>query len=74
MILTILIIILLMVSAVTVFLVIMVIVLLRRNSRVKKELVKAKESSTCEEADISTPAPITFSTTGNISYCPVARK
>ena len=61
-----------MVSAGTVFLVIMVIILLRRNSQIKKEVVKAKESSTYEEIDISTPASI--NTAGNISYCPVARK
>jgi heme/copper-type cytochrome/quinol oxidase subunit 2 len=69
---TILIVILIMVSTVTVFLVVVVIVLLRRNSQIKKELVKAKESSTYEEIDISTPASI--GTEGNISYCSVSRK
>jgi preprotein translocase subunit SecY len=61
-----------MVSTVTVFLVIVVIVLLRRNLQIKKELKQAKESSTYEEIDISTPAAI--NTAGNISYCPVSRK
>ena len=68
----ILIVILLIVSAVSVFLIVVVIILLRRYLRIKKELVKAKESSTYEEIDISTPAEI--GTEGNISYCPVSRK
>ena len=70
---TILIVILIMVSSVTVFLVIMVIVLLRRNLQIKKELVKAKESSTYEEIDILAPAS-SIDTAGNISYCPVSKK
>jgi heme/copper-type cytochrome/quinol oxidase subunit 2 len=69
---TVLIVILIVVSAVTVFLVAMVIILLRRNLQIKKELKQAKESSTYEEIDISTPASI--GTEGNISYCPVSRK
>ena len=69
---TILIIILLVVSAVSV-LIIMVIVLLRRNLQIKKELVKAKESSTYEEIDISAPAS-SIDTAENISYCSVSRK
>jgi preprotein translocase subunit SecY len=61
-----------MVSAATVFLVIMVIIFLRRNVQIKKDLKQAKESSTYEEIDISTPASI--NTAGNISYCSVSRK
>ena len=72
-ILTILIVILIMVSAVLVFLIIMVIVLLRRNLQIKKELVKAKESSTYEVIDISAHAS-SIDTAENISYCPVSRK
>ena len=68
----ILIVILFIVSAVSVFLIIMVIVLLRRYLQIKKELIKAKESPTYEEIDISTPAEI--GTEGNISYCPTSRK
>ena len=70
---TILIVILIMVSGVTAFLIIMVIVLLRRNLRIKKELVKAKESSTYEEIGISAP-PSSIDTAGNISYCSVPKK
>ena len=65
---TILIIILLTVSAVSsLIIIIMVIILLRRNLRIKKELVMAKESSTYEEIDISAPAS-SIDTAENISY------
>ena len=66
---------LLVVGASTVSLVVVIVILLRRNARIKKELVKAKESSTYEEVDIPTfPTPASIDTAGNISYCPVSRK
>ena len=67
--------ILLVVGASTVSLVVVMVILLKRNARIKKELIKAKESSTYEEVDIPTfPTPASIDTAGNISYCPVSKK
>lgn len=65
------------VGASTVSLIVVTVTLLKRNARIKKELIKAKESSTYEEVDIPTfptPASIAIGTAGNISYCPVSKK
>lgn len=67
--------ILLAVGATTVSLVVVTVFLLKRNARIKKELIQAKESSTYEEVDIPTfPTPASIGTAGNVSYCPVSRK
>lgn len=67
--------ILLVVGASTVSLVVVMVILLKRNARIKKELIKAKESSTYEEVDIPTfSTPASIDTAGNISYCPVSKK
>ena len=59
--------ILLVVGASTVSLAVGIIILLKGNARIKKELIKAKESSTYEEVDIPTfPTPASIESTGNV--------
>jgi hypothetical protein len=67
--------ILLVVGSSTVALAVGIIILVKRNAIIKKELIKAKESSVYEEVDIPTfPTPESIESTGNVSYCPVSRK